>query len=90
MVINEAVVSLVLDSGRLHPLPAEKMETEDKGPLHATVHLLGWFGDEGGKKSPMQYDLRAHMVAGSTRANLLLTITNMQPRNKADARSVSP
>ncbi|MGB9625495.1 MAG: SUMF1/EgtB/PvdO family nonheme iron enzyme, partial [Phycisphaerae bacterium] len=73
-------IALVLDSGRLRPLPAERMELEERGPLHATVRLTGWFADEAGAKSPIQYDLRAHMLTGSTRANLLLTLTHLQPR----------
>lgn len=80
VVLNSTNVDLVLDSGRLKLLPAEQMKVEEQGPLHATIHMTGWFADSTGRRSPIQYDLRAHLLAGSTRANLLLTLTHLQPR----------
>ncbi len=79
-VVGGMAIDLNMDLGKLHPLPAERMEVQDKGPLHAGVRMTGWFADASDKKSPIQYDLLVHMLAGSTRANLLLTLTHLQPR----------
>ncbi|HON65899.1 MAG TPA: SUMF1/EgtB/PvdO family nonheme iron enzyme [Phycisphaerae bacterium] len=78
--ISGAKFDLVLDSGKMQFMPAEQLEIEAQGPLHTTIRLSGWLADEKGAKSPFHYDVRAHATADSTRLNLLLTLTHLQPR----------
>lgn len=66
----------------LRPLPAEKIEMEDAGPLHAAVRLRGAMGAAGGAASPFRYDVRIHAHAASSRVNMLLTLTHAAPRKE--------
>lgn len=79
-VVKGSTLDLALDNGSLRAGPAERMEIEQDGPLVATVRMSGTFFDAGGSKTPLEYDLRAHLRAGSSRVNLLLTIAHMQAR----------
>lgn len=79
-VLKAGAVDLLIENGPLHPGPASLMEIEQDGPLVATIHLHGAFVDASGTASPLEYDMRAHLRAGSSRANVLLTITHIQAR----------
>lgn len=79
-VLTGGKLDLVMDLGKLQPMPADRLEVGSNGPLHATVRMTGCLADEKNAKTPIQYDMRAHATAGSARLHLLLTLTNMQPR----------
>ncbi len=64
---------------QLEPLPPEKVEIEDAGPLVATVRLEGPLG-QAGKPSAFRYDIRLSFTAGSPRLGTLSTITHKANR----------
>ncbi len=83
----------VLDSQgepkELRPMPAEKIEVEEEGPLHAVVRVRG--GMTGPQaQSAFRYDLRIHATAGSPRLNLLLTLTNFSKRIETKQQEEKP
>lgn len=63
----------------LRPLPADRLEIEERGPVHACVRLEGALG-RSGTPSPFRYDLRVEATAGSSRVHALLTLTHKAPR----------
>ncbi len=76
----QAVLSEQGAATRLRPLPAERLDLEDAGDMHATVRLRGVLGGASGEPSPFRYDLRIHAYAGSSRVNALLTLTHFAKR----------
>jgi formylglycine-generating enzyme required for sulfatase activity len=72
-------VEAVEDSADLRPLAAEKLEIEERGPVHACVRLEGAMG-RGSVVSPFRYDMRIEATAGSPRVRVMLTLTHKAKR----------
>lgn len=70
--------------------PADKVEIESAGPLHAAVRLSGKTARSDGRESPFRYDLRIHATAGSARIHMPLTLTHIAPRRPAKTEYEKP
>ncbi len=78
----ELVIRLAAPGGpvEVRPLPAERLDIEEAGPLHGLIRLRGRTAGAEGAETSFRYDLRIHVTAGSPRLNLLLTLTHFAQR----------
>lgn len=76
-------VSFANEFSELKPrvLPPEEVVIEESGPLRAVVMVKGWI-DNGGEEKLIQYLVRVHCYAGSSRVQVYHTKIQMHPKIK--------
>ena len=76
-------VKLGKEFGELNPrvLPPEEVVVEESGPLRAVVKISGWIDNGAGEKL-IQYLVRLHCYAGSSKVQIYHTAVQMHPKIK--------